>query len=107
MQLWIRGRNGVSRLLTATFDRDIRSAVWSRRGDGLYILYADQSAFRIGFVDLKGRLREIASGVGPSDMGRPQAKGAAFSVAADGSQDGPGDVAIAPSPDGPPRRTHA
>lgn len=102
MQLWIRGRDGVSRLLTATIDRDIRSAVWSRRGDGLYILYADQSAFRIGFVDLKGRLREIASGVGPSDMGRPQAKGAAFSVAADGSIAFvraealvPGDVALA------------
>lgn len=101
-QLWVMERDGTLRSLTGGLDRDIRAALWSADGNGLYILYPDQGRMKIAHVDLSARIREIVAGAGPSDVGRPQPKAASFSVSSGGDiafvqADAfvPGDVAIA------------
>lgn len=100
-RLYVMDRDGGNkRLLTGAFDRDIQSPVWSKDGDGLYVQYDDQGDTKIGFVDLSGKMREVARHLGGTTIGRPYASGS-FSVAPDGRAaftmtrpHHPGDVAV-------------
>ncbi|MBI1731851.1 MAG: S9 family peptidase [Gammaproteobacteria bacterium] len=65
-------------------DRDVDSIAWDSAGRGVYFLYDDLGVRKIGHVDLNGRMRVVAEGVGGVDLGRPYTSGG-FTVARNGT----------------------
>ena len=108
--LYLMNRDGTgSRLLSAKLDRDVGDPVWSRDGKGLYIQYDDQGDTKVAYITLAGEVKDLASGLGGLDLGRPYG-GGSFSVAADGrfafnstAPDHPADVSVG-SPTQPAQR---
>ena len=99
--IYIRDANGTSStLITGDFDRDIENIEWDGKGKGLYFQYNDQGKTKIGYADLKGNIKEIATGLGGLSLGRPY-NAAAFSVSDNGdlaftygTTENPADLAI-------------
>lgn len=99
--IYIRDTNGTSStLITEDFDRDIENIEWDGKGKGLYFQYNDQGKTKIGYADLKGNIKEIATGLGGLSLGRPY-NAAAFSVSDNGdlaftygTTENPSDLAI-------------
>lgn len=67
------------RAMTASLDRTVSDPVWAANGRGVYFLYDDQGVTKLGFVELTGKVRTIASDLGGTSTGRPYG-GAAYSV---------------------------
>ncbi|WP_246047511.1 alpha/beta hydrolase family protein [Hankyongella ginsenosidimutans] len=65
--------------MTASLDRTVSDPVWAANGRGVYFLYDDQGVTKLGFVELTGKVRTIASDLGGTSTGRPYG-GAAYSV---------------------------
>ena len=83
-RLYVMDRDGSNkRLLTGAFDRDIQSPLWRSDGQGLFVKFDDHGDTKVGFVDLNGKVNELAGHVGGTTIGRPYASGS-FSVASDG-----------------------
>ncbi|MFQ5707449.1 MAG: prolyl oligopeptidase family serine peptidase [bacterium] len=101
-RLYVMNRDGTGkRLVTASFDRDVRRPCWSRNGKGLYFQLDDKGNTKVGYVTLSGKVQTLASNVGGTSLGRPYASGS-FSVASNGRvafthtrPDHPADVAVA------------
>jgi len=74
---------GEKEVLTGDFDRDVQNPTWSADGETIYVQYDDEGTTRVGAVSTDGDIREIASNVGGTTLGRPYASGS-FSVAANG-----------------------
>ena len=99
--LFVMDRNGGGvRGLTADFDRSVEQPVWDASGRGLYYLYDDRGARKVGYVRLNGQRRTIAEGVGGTANSRPYVSGG-YSVARNGtvaftrgSADRPADLAV-------------
>jgi len=100
--LFVMSRDGSSKqLITGEFERSINSPVWSPDGNGLYFIYSDRGATKVGFVTLSGAVTELVQNVGGTTLGRPYASGS-FSIAQEGDiaftrtgSHHPADVAIA------------
>ncbi|MEM0962628.1 MAG: S9 family peptidase [Bacteroidota bacterium] len=100
-----------SRQLLRDLDRDVQNPTWV--GDDLVIQYDDAGTTRLAVVAADGSLRQLASDVGGTSIGRPY-PGASFSVGGGhvaftlGGPDHPADVAIVNLRDGEPviRLTH-
>lgn len=100
-QLYVTDVHDISpRSLTESLDRSINSATWSSNGNYIYFNYVDKSVMKIGRVDLKGNIEEIASGLGGTAIGRPYTSGG-YSLAdtnrvafVSGSTNSPAEVAI-------------
>jgi acylaminoacyl-peptidase len=73
-----------AKCLTPDLDRSVNNIHWSHDGSGLYFQYSDKGNGKIGFVDLRGSLSELASNVQGLSLGRPYS-GGAFSVASNGN----------------------
>ena len=93
------GRN--SRIVTGQFDRDIENPRWAADSRGVYFAYDERGVKKLGVVSLEGKVRNIAEGVGGTDLGRPYTSGM-YSVARNGrvafthdSPSRPADVATA------------
>ena len=83
-RLYVMNRDGSEpRALTASLDRSVSAAIWLANGRGLVFSYADRGAGRIAQVSLDGSVRDVVSGGGGEDIGRPY-EGFSFSVADDG-----------------------
>ena len=83
-RLYVMDRDGINkRALTDAFDRDIQDPVWAKDSQGLFVKYDDHGDTKVGFVDLSGKIRELAQHLGGTTIGRPYASGS-FSVASDG-----------------------
>lgn len=83
-RLHVMNRDGSGvRVLTADFDRDVDTPVWTRDSRSLIVQYTDRGVGHLALISLDGRRRELASGAGAEDIGRPYA-GFSFSVANDG-----------------------
>jgi acylaminoacyl-peptidase len=67
------------RLVTANFDRDVMFPRWSGDARGVYFLFDDQGARKLGYSSLEGNVTTVAENVGGLDLGRPYTSGA-FSV---------------------------
>ena len=65
--------------LAADLDRSIEAPRWAPGGRGIYFQYNDHGTTRIGYTDLTGRVREIASDLGGTSIGRPYS-GGSYSV---------------------------
>lgn len=73
-----------AKCLTPDLDRSVNNIHWSHDGSGLYFQYSDKGNGKIGFVDLRGSLSELANNVQGLSLGRPYS-GGAFSVASNGN----------------------
>jgi acylaminoacyl-peptidase len=100
-RLHVMNRDGTgSRLVTATFDRDVEAPVWSSDGKGIFFATADHGNGKIGYAALDGKVDYVAGDLGGGDLGRPYG-GGTFSVAPDGTvaltwtrPDVPADIAV-------------
>jgi len=84
LQLYVMDSDGThSHSLTAALDRDATSPKWSADGREIYFQYDDHGNGRIAVVDLVGKIRVVADGVGGADVTRPYS-GGSFSLAKNG-----------------------
>jgi dipeptidyl aminopeptidase/acylaminoacyl peptidase len=77
----IDGKN--ARVVTAGFDRDIADPQWAADGRGVYFEYDDHGVKKVGLTTLDGKVRNVADGLGGTDLGRPYTSGG-YSVARNG-----------------------
>jgi dipeptidyl aminopeptidase/acylaminoacyl peptidase len=84
LQLYVMDGDGThSRSLTTGLDRDAASPAWSNDGKELYFQYEDHGNGKIAVVDLAGKMRVVADGLGGADVTRPYS-GGSFSLAKNG-----------------------
>ena len=77
----IDGKN--SRVVTEQFDRDIENPRWAADSRSVYFAYDERGVKKLGVVSLDGKVRNVAEGVGGTDLGRPYTSGM-YSVARNG-----------------------
>jgi len=69
-----------SRQWLTDLDRDVDNVSWDGDSQGVYFQYDDHGVRKIGYVNLGGRMRVVAEGIGGNDLGRPYTSGG-FTVA--------------------------
>ncbi len=72
------------RELLTDLDRSVSAPVWDSGSDGLYFQYDNHGDTKIGYTDLRGRMRDVATNLGGTTIGRPYG-GGSFSVAGNGT----------------------
>jgi len=83
-QLYVMDGDGShARSLTAALDRDAASPKWLADNKTLVFQYEDHGATKIAAIDLQGKMRALADGVGGNDVSRPYS-GGSFSIAPNG-----------------------
>ncbi len=83
-QLYVMDSDGThARSLTAALDRDAASPKWLADNKTLVFRYDDHGATKLAAIDLLGKMRPLADGIGGSDVTRPYG-GGSFSVAPNG-----------------------
>jgi dipeptidyl aminopeptidase/acylaminoacyl peptidase len=83
-QLYVMDSDGShAHSLTATLDRDAASPKWLGDSKQLVFQYDDHGSIKIAAIDLQGKLRVLADGVGGNDVSRPYA-GGSFSISPNG-----------------------
>ncbi len=71
------------RELLPDLDRSVSSLVWNSNSNGIYYQFDDRGDTHIGFTTLSGKVRDVASNLGGTSIGRPYG-GGSFSVASSG-----------------------
>jgi len=71
------------REILAGLDRSISGVVWNKNSDGIYFQYDDHGDTKIAVTTLAGKMRDIATNLGGTTIGRPYG-GGSFSVAPSG-----------------------
>ena len=71
-----------TRLLTEDLDGDADSLRWAEDNQSLYFIYDERGIRKVGQVALKGKLKEVVSGLGGTSIGRPYLSGG-FHIAGD------------------------
>ena len=71
------------RTLLADLDRSVSGLAWNKSSDGLYFQYDDHGDTKIAFTTLSGKMRDLATNLGGTTIGRPYG-GGSFSVAQTG-----------------------
>jgi dipeptidyl aminopeptidase/acylaminoacyl peptidase len=74
---------GTPRVISAAFDRDVESPVWSADGGSLSFRFDDRGETKLGRISLAGEVTTLCGNVGGTDIGRPYASGS-FSVSRGG-----------------------
>jgi acylaminoacyl-peptidase len=89
------------RLVMPSFDEDVLEPRWASDGRSLFFMHDERGVRKISSATLEGRTRELASGLGGTDLGRPYTSGS-YSVSRAGalaftlnSPQRPADVALA------------
>jgi dipeptidyl aminopeptidase/acylaminoacyl peptidase len=83
-QLYVMDSDGSHpRSLTASLDRDAASPKWLADGKTLVFQYDDHGTTKIAAIDMQGKMRALAEGVGGADVSRPYS-GGSFSIAPNG-----------------------
>ena len=73
------------RVVTSDLDRSINDAVWDEDGEGLYIQYDDEGVSKLAHITREGNIRDVATDLGGTLVGRPYAGSVGFSLANDGT----------------------
>ena len=110
--LYVMNSDGSERRqLLADLDRDVSRPSWSSDGGGLYFAYEDQGLTRLGYVDLRGRFKDVTGELGGLALTRPYT-GAQFSVGGNdtyaitrGDALSPADIAVGRGTGAPRRLT--
>ncbi len=103
-KLYIMDQDGSdSKLVTTDFDRSIDNINWDASGKVLYFQYNEKGETRLAYATLKGKIEEMAAGLGGLSIGRPY-NAAAYSVSnngryayTDGDTDHPSDLGVGDS----------
>ena len=83
-QLYVMDSDGShARSLTAALDRDAANPKWLADSKTMAFQYDDQGSTKIAAIDLQGKMRALAQGVGGNDVSRPYS-GGTFSISANG-----------------------
>jgi dipeptidyl aminopeptidase/acylaminoacyl peptidase len=83
-QLYVMDSDGThSHSLTAALDRDAASPKWLADNKQLVFQYDDHGSTKIAAIDLLGKMRILADGVGGGDVTRPYS-GGSFSISPNG-----------------------
>ena len=88
-----------TRVLTEDLDGDADSLRWAEDNQSLYFIYDERGIRKVGQVALKGKLKEVVSGLGGTSIGRPYLSGG-FHIAGDaiaftyGQSDRPANIAV-------------
>jgi acylaminoacyl-peptidase len=83
-QLYVMDSDGThSHSLTAALDRDAAQPKWLADNKTVVFHYDDHGATKIVAIDLQGKMRPLAEGVGGADITRPYS-GGSFSIAPNG-----------------------
>ena len=83
-QLYVMDSDGShSHSLTASLDRDAASPKWLGDSKQLVFQYDDHGSTKIAAIDLLGKMRALADGVGGNDVSRPYS-GGSFSISPNG-----------------------
>ena len=83
-QLYVMDSDGShSHSLTASLDRDAASPRWLGDSKQLVFQYDDHGSTKIAAIDLLGKMRVLADGVGGNDVSRPYS-GGSFSISPNG-----------------------
>ncbi|MCW5519552.1 S9 family peptidase [Aureitalea sp. L0-47] len=92
------GKN--KRILSKKLDRSTSNIQWASDSKGLYFMYKDKGLNKIGFIDLNGKITDIADDAGGTTLGRPYSSGS-YTVSKNGTiaytisfPDRPADVAV-------------
>lgn len=101
VRLYVMNADGSNRReLLSGLDRDAANPRWRYDGRAIYFAYDDKGTGKLGVATLDGAWREVASGLGGGDPGRPYG-GAEFSASRSGAvamgvtdPAHPGDVAL-------------
>lgn len=86
------------RILTPDLDTSVSDPVWSDNGKSIYVMFDERAIRKVGLVSLKGKLEQVAAGLGGTTWGRPYVSGtyhaAGGTVAfTSGSAYGPAEIA--------------
>ena len=83
-QLYVMDSDGShARSLTASLDRDAANPKWLADSKTIAFQYDDQGSTKIAAIDLQGKMRALAQGVGGNDVSRPYS-GGSFSISPNG-----------------------
>src|ERR1700733_14038722 len=83
-QLYVMDSDGShAHSLTAALDRDAASPRWLSDAKTLVFQYEDHGSTKIAAIDLQGKMRALADGVGGADVTRPYS-GGSFSISPNG-----------------------
>jgi dipeptidyl aminopeptidase/acylaminoacyl peptidase len=83
-QLYVMDSDGThSHSLTASLDRDVAAPQWTDGGKQLVFQYEERGSTKIAAIDLQGKMRILADGVGGVDVTRPYS-GGSFSISKGG-----------------------
>jgi acylaminoacyl-peptidase len=83
-QLYVMDSDGShAHSITASLDRDVASPKWLADAKTLVFQYDDHGSSRIAAIDLAGKMRALAEGVGGADVSRPYS-GGSFSISPNG-----------------------
>jgi dipeptidyl aminopeptidase/acylaminoacyl peptidase len=83
-QLYVMDSDGThSHSLTAALDRDAALPKWLADNKTLVFQYDDHGSTKIAAIDLQGKMRPLAEGVGGNDVTRPYS-GGSFSISPNG-----------------------
>jgi dipeptidyl aminopeptidase/acylaminoacyl peptidase len=83
-QLYVMDSDGShARSLTASLDRDAANPKWLADSKAIAFQYDDQGSTKIAAIDLQGKMRALAQGVGGNDVSRPYS-GGSYSIAPNG-----------------------
>jgi dipeptidyl aminopeptidase/acylaminoacyl peptidase len=83
-QLYVMDSDGShAHSLTATLDRDAASPKWLADARQLVFQYDDHGSTKLAAIDLTGKMRILADGVGGNDVSRPYS-GGTFSISPNG-----------------------
>src|SRR5258707_2155944 len=83
-QLYIMDSDGShAHSLTASLDRDAASPTWLADSKTIVFQYDDHGSIKIAAIDLQGKMRGLADGVGGNDVSRPYS-GGSFSISPHG-----------------------
>ena len=84
-RLYVMNADGSGRRVLATgLERDAAHPQWRADGKAIWFGYDDKGTGKLGLATLDGGWREVASGLGGEDLGRPYG-GVSFSVARGGA----------------------
>ncbi len=84
VRLHVMNADGSSkRELLPDLDRSVSGLAWSSDSKGIYYQFDDRGDTHIGFTTLSGKVRDVASNLGGTSIGRPYG-GGSFSVASSG-----------------------
>lgn len=84
-ELYVMDADGENKqMISGDFDREINNPIWDAEGKGFYFQYDDEGITYLAHMNMKGKVKKLASGIGGTTLGRPYASGS-YSISKEGT----------------------